>query len=189
MSVCEHTDRKTNRGGKHLHIQRQSDLYPRNIASSDRPGDRRLEGESKPQQSRVIASLWCPGHMELAVWQRDYYYRQMVRWWLFSGGSAGWVWPSGSSPGAATSSLGSDPPLEGTAGLAHSLGGEVVTRIMLETQDAVFFVFYSRGTVPDLDHIGVYLNEENERRKERTNEWKKERRKKQHLDETEETWK
>lgn len=111
--------------------------------------------------------------MELAVWQRDYYYRQMVRWWLFSG-SAGWVWPSGSSPGAATSSLGTDPPLEGTAGLAHSLAGKVVTRIMLETQDTIFFSLFTCRMVPDLDHIRVYLNEEewkdrkNERKKDRT---------------------
>lgn len=74
--------------------------------------------------------------------------------------SAGLVWPSGSSPGAATSSLGTDPPLEGTAGLAHSLAGKVVTRIMLEAQDTIFsFFLFTCRTVPDLDHIGVYLNE------------------------------
>lgn len=94
--------------------------------------------------------------------QRDYYYRQMVRW--SDGGcfqaSAGSVWPSGPSPGAATSSLGTDPPLEGTAGLTHSLAGKVVTRIMLEPQDRIFFPPFTCRTVPELDHIGVYLNEE-----------------------------
>lgn len=53
-----------------------------NINRSNR---RKMIRESKPQQSRLIASLQCLGHMELAVQQRDYYYRQMVRWWLFFG--------------------------------------------------------------------------------------------------------
>lgn len=74
--------------------------------------------------------------------------------------SAGLDWQSGLSPGAPSSSLGTDPPLEGTAGLAHTLAGKVMPRTMLEH----FFFFppllFICRMVPDLDRISVYLNEE-----------------------------
>lgn len=72
---------ETEGGGKHLHVQRQSDRFPQTTASADWTGDKRLGGGSKLQQSQVIASWWCCSHMELAVWQRGYF-RHMVRWWF-----------------------------------------------------------------------------------------------------------
>lgn len=53
------------------------------------------------------------------------------------------------------SSLGTDPPLEGTAGLAHSLAGKVVTRIMLETQHTVLLHNFFFLVVSDLDYISL----------------------------------
>lgn len=65
------------------------------------------------------------------------------------------------------SSLGTYPPLEGSAALAHSLAGKLVARTMLDTQ-YIFSPFICR-MVPDLDFIRVYPNEEEKRWTERAN--------------------
>lgn len=70
------------------------------------------------------------------------------------------------------SSLGTDPPLEGTAGLAHSLAGKVVTRIMLETQYIFFLLFLhlQDGARFRLYQLSEFIRmKRNKRRTERTN--------------------
>lgn len=64
------TDRETNRGEKHLCIQRQSDLYPQNIASTDRTRDRRLEREYTPAKQSNSFSLMSWPHGAGSVTER-----------------------------------------------------------------------------------------------------------------------
>lgn len=73
------------------------------------------------------------------MWQRDYYYRQMVRWWLFSGLSC-FSLAIGIITRCSPVLPGHGPTIGGHCRVvAHSLTGEVVTRIMLEIQDIFFF--------------------------------------------------
>lgn len=61
----------------------RSDLFPSKGRSAGRSNGAQMIREH--WQSRVLATLWCCCHMELAVRQRYYYYHQMVRWCLFPG--------------------------------------------------------------------------------------------------------
>lgn len=132
--------------------------------------------------------------MELAGRQRDYHYRQMVRWWLFSGLS--WF---GLAVGTVTRCChvlpGHRPAIGG-----HCRVGAFPSRRGCDQNNAAttghllfLFVFFSppRWMSPDLDHIWVYLNEAKSKL-DKENKWKRDQKKNpctQRRNENREKWK